>query len=41
MRWGERDRIAEQYFPSNIQIALEDDMLMVAAEAEEINEMFA
>ena len=39
--WGERDRITEQYFPSNIQIALEDDMLMVAAETEEINEMFA
>ena len=39
--WGERDRIVEQYFPSKIQIATEDDMLMLAAETEEINEMYA
>ena len=38
---GERNRMSEQYFPSKIQIAMEDDMLMLATEVEEINQMLA
>ena len=39
--WGERDMLAEQYFPTKTQIAMEDNMLMLATEEEEINQMFA
>ena len=39
--WGERDVLAERYFPSKTQVAMEDDMLMSAAEEEEINQMLA
>ena len=39
--WGERDVLAEQYFPSKTQVAMEDDMLMLATEDEEINQIMA
>ena len=39
--WGERDVLTEQYFPSKTQVEVEDDMLMLAAEEEEINQMLA
>ncbi|XP_050710311.1 uncharacterized protein LOC126995061 isoform X2 [Eriocheir sinensis] len=39
--WGERDVLAEQYFPSKKQIAMDDDMLMLVAEQEEINQMLS
>ena len=32
--------LAEQYFPSKIQIPTEDDMLMLATKEEEIDQMF-
>ena len=35
---GERDALVEQYFPSNIQVTMEDDMPMLATEEEEINQ---
>lgn len=37
--WGGRDVLAEQHFPSRIQDAMDDDMLMLTAEQEEINQM--
>ncbi|XP_050733175.1 uncharacterized protein LOC127006884 isoform X2 [Eriocheir sinensis] len=39
--WGEQDVLAEQYFPSKIQVAMDDDMLMLVAEQEEINQMLS
>ena len=37
--WGERDVLAEQYFPATT--TRDDDMLMQAAEEEEVNQMLA
>lgn len=39
--WGEQDVQAKQYFPSKIQVAMEDDMLMLATEQEEIYQMLS
>ncbi|XP_050693786.1 uncharacterized protein LOC126984249 [Eriocheir sinensis] len=39
--WGERDVLAEQYFPMIKRVEADDDMLMQAAEQEEINQMLS
>ena len=39
--WGEKDALAEQYFPSKIQMEMEDETLMLATEEEEINQIMS